>query len=59
MRERENHITLSTPMSLYNMHILLIQILMCKLQLKKKKKIQNKNKTWVERFYGNTIDEYI
>ena len=37
-RERANHITLSTPMSLYNMHILLIQIFMCKLQLKKKKK---------------------
>ena len=26
-REREYHITLSTPMSLYDMHILLIQIL--------------------------------
>ena len=39
-REREYHINLSTPMNLYNMYIILIQIHMCKFQLKKKKKIQ-------------------
>ena len=37
-REREYHINLSTPMNLYNMYIILIQIHMCKFQLKKKKK---------------------
>ena len=43
-REREYHINLSTPMNLYNMYILLIQIHMRKLQLKKKKK-----KMWCKR----------
>ena len=40
-REREYHINLSTPMNLYNMYIILIQIHMCKFQLKKKKKKKN------------------
>ena len=34
-RERENHINLSTPMNLYNMYIIPIQVHMHLMQLKK------------------------
>ena len=54
-REREYHINLSTPMNLYNMYIILIQIHMCKFQLKKKKKKFRVQ----EKFYGYTISKYI
>ena len=37
-RERENHINSSTPMNLYNMYILPMQIHIRKLQLGKRKK---------------------
>ena len=39
-------------MNLYNMYIYPIKIHMRKLELKKKKKVQ-------ERFYGKTLSEYI
>ena len=37
-REKEYHINSSTPMNLYNMYILPIQIHICKLQHEKKNK---------------------
>ena len=49
-REREYHINLSTPLNLYNMYIILIQIHMRKLQLEEKQKCGVQ-----ERFYGKTI----